>query len=381
MKKVFIVSFVLLVVVLIFLGIYNFAFKKKSPVVEGLPSQNEIPDKISLFDFGKDKIYPLADEPVISPVLSEDNKNIIYYSRTSGNVWKISLDGKEKEIISEDNLAGLVDVLWSPNKNKVISKFSKNGENTFYFYDYKTETGTELKSGIDDVVWTSLGNKIVYKYFDSRTKKRTLNIAESDGSNWKELAVIPYRNVSVESIPKTSLISFWNAPDAFLETSFQTVSIAGGEIKTLFSGKFGADYLWAPDGGKVLASFSNLKGGSKITLGVFNSNGGEYKNFGIPTLVSKSVWGKNSKVVYYALPGSIPESSVMPNDYQENKLATQDTFWKVDVNTGKQERVIELSELEDVGENFDAIGLFLSSDEDILFFTNKTDGKLYGINL
>ncbi|HDH07792.1 MAG TPA: hypothetical protein ENG89_02130, partial [Candidatus Moranbacteria bacterium] len=233
MKKVFIISSVLLIIVLVFLGIYNFAFKKKSPVVEDSSSRKEASDRISLFDFGKDKIYSLTDEPVISPVLSEGSKNIIYYSHINGNVWKISLDGKEKEIISEDNLTGLVDVFWSPNKNKAISKFSKNGEDTFYFYDYKTKDGTKLKGGIDDIAWTSLGDKIVYKYFDSRTKKRTLNIAEPDGSNWKELTDIPYRNVSVAFIPKTSLISFWNAPDAFLETSFQSISVAGGEIKAL----------------------------------------------------------------------------------------------------------------------------------------------------
>jgi hypothetical protein len=68
----------------------------------------------------------------------------------------------------------------------------------------------------------------------------------------------------------------------------------------------------------------------------------------------------------------------MPNDYQEKKFTTIDTFWKINVANGKKDRIAELS---DIKSDYDAANLFLSSGEDTLFFVNRIDGKLYGISL
>lgn len=386
MKKVFIVSSILLFVVLIFLGIYNLAFKKNSPP-EAEPVSNNQKEKVlnDLFSDSKkqdsrqeEKIYPVAGEPVIYPTLDKDLKNILYYSKNNGSVYKISPDGAKQETVAENNLEGLVNVLWSPDKNKVITKFQKDGRNEFYFYSYETKSGTRLPDGMDAVSWTNLGDKIIYKQFNFVTKKRTLNISDPDGSNSKKLADLSYRDIGISQIPQSSLVSFWNAPDSFEKTSLNTVGIAGGKIQTLFSEKYGADYLWSPNGNKVLISSADSKGGSKMALGIANGNGGEYQNLDIPTLVSKTVWSKNNKIIYYALPSLSFESITMPNDYNEGKITSRDSFWKMDITTGKKERLIELN---DIKNELDAANLFLSAEEDILFFVNKIDGKLYGIDI
>jgi len=75
---------------------------------------------------------------------------------------------------------------------------------------------------------------------------------------------------------------------------------------------------------------------------------------------------------------SIPENSILPNEYDSKKFTTTDTFWKVDIATGKKTRLIELKEMSDT---FDAANLFLSSEETMLFFINRKDDKLYRIKL
>jgi len=67
----------------------------------------------------------------------------------------------------------------------------------------------------------------------------------------------------------------------------------------------------------------------------------------------------------------------LPNDWQEGKISTVDTFWKIDVGSGKKERLVDP---EKISGSFDAINLFLSPDAKTLFFTNKADGKLYKLN-
>lgn len=387
MKKIFIISLVLLFLILVFLGIYYFAFRDETPklkkVTEDEKASVSTTDTDTTTSFQsteseQGKITALTNEAVISPVLSSDRKNILYYLKDSGNVFQITTEGKQRKIISEEKLNELKDVLWSPDRTKVISVFEREGKTEFYSYDYTTNEGVKLRSGIDSISWANSGNRILYKYYDSESDTRSINIADPDGSNWSKLADTSHRYVKVKSIPQTSLVSFWNSPYSSEEAQLQTVGITGGEAKTIFAGKFGTDYLWSPDGTKSLVSFTEEKGGSKIMLATINSDGGGYQSLNIPTLVSKCAWSKDNKTVYYALPSSISEGAVMPNDYLNNKITTRDTFWKVDTATGKQERIVELEEMEG---SYDATNLFLDSSESALFFVNRLDGKLYRIEL
>jgi len=98
-----------------------------------------------------------------------------------------------------------------------------------------------------------------------------------------------------------------------------------------------------------------------------------------PTFASKCVWSQiNLQTLYCSLPGNLPASAVLPNDWQEGKFLTTDTFWKIDTLSGKKERLLDPQK---IGGSFDATNLFLSTDEKSLFFKNKSDGKLYKLSL
>ena len=115
-----------------------------------------------------------------------------------------------------------------------------------------------------------------------------------------------------------------------------------------------------------------------MELGVMNANGGEYKSLGIPTFITKCVWAADEKTIYYALPGGIPDNSVLPNDYKGNKFQTTDTFWKINIKTGEKTRLIETK---DITEQYDASQIFINKSESLLFFVNKLNGKLYKVSL
>ena len=388
-KKIFIISSVLLSAVLFFLGIYNISFKKdKASTQTGTKTSqnNNSGESQSAIDKtgkltgikNKDKIYSLSDEAVIGPISVDSGDSVEYYSKASGNVFKISSSGEGKETINDRNLPGLEKILWSSDTSKVIARFNNNGRIQYSTYDYSEKRGYTLSDGVEYATWNNLGDQIFYKYFDAKSKKRSLNIADFDGKNWKKIADVNFNNAFISVIPQSSFVSFWNVPNTFEETSLNVVSTVGGEVRKIFSGRFGADYLWSPDGSKALVSFADSRGGSKTSLGVINNNGGEFQNLNIPTFVSKCAWSKDNKVIYYALPTFSSENSVLPNDYQSGKVSTKDTFWKMDITSGKAERVAEIA---DIKEAYDATSLFLNPSEDILFFINKINGRLYGINL
>ena len=286
-------------------------------------------------------------------------------------------DGAKKEQITTVKVLGLKNALWSADHNKVLTTIQKEEQNSFYFYDHQAQTGSLLKNGLDTVVWDNLGTKIFYKYFNSISKERTLNISNPDGSDWQKIADITAKNLNIAPVPSTSLISYWNSPNAIEETQLQVISITGGEAKTILSGKYGADYLWSPDGSKAIVSSLPNKDTKTVLLGVVTIDG-KYQELNIPTLVSKCAWSLDNKTIYYALPGGIPAGVVMPNDYQENKFNTEDTFWKMDITTGEKERIIETA---DIKGKYDSSNMFLSATEDALYFVNKIDQKLYRLEL
>jgi hypothetical protein len=373
-KKIFITSSILFAIMLIFLGVYNLSFKKDTPQAQPAdnPAAPASPPQVETA-----KITPVSDEAVLSPILDAATSKIKYYSKLTGKVYSIDLDGTNKKTVSDKNLPGLTDVLWSPDGSKVITKFSQDTGNKFFYYDYATNVGVQLKDNLDTIIWQS-NSKIFYKYYDPKSSERTLNIADPNGSNWVKIADLNYKNVSIAPIPRTSLVSFWNSPDASDETDFESSSVLGGASTPILKGYFGADYLWNSSGSTVLASHADQKNGSQIQLALMNDRGGEFKNLDIATFISKSIWSKDNKTIYYALPGSLPSNSILPNDYLANKFNTADSFWKINTLTGEKTRIVDAAKSIS---GIDATNLFLNADESMLFFVNRLDGKLYRVNL
>lgn len=372
-KKIFLGSTIIFLAALLFWGAYNLSFKKTISSTIEAPDQTNNTSEEVLEDNGR--ISRLTDDGALAFILSEEGTSIFYYAK-NGQVFEVDLTGKNKKSISETILPGLKDVSWSPNKSIVLSEF-RNGENKkFSFFDYLEKKGGSLSQNIRSVIWQN-NERILYAYQDSPSKSG-LFVSNFNGSDWKKLTDLENPEQKISLVPRSGLFSFWNNPDGNVETKFFSVSPLSPEKNLLFSGKFGADYLWSPKGNKVLVSYSNGQGGRKIKLGIMGPKGDNFQELGIPTFVSKCAWSKDGETVYYALPGSIPDNVVLPNDYNNGKVLTADTFWKINLKDGKRTRLLEVSEIE---KEVDADKLLLSEDESLLFFINRRDENLYKIAL
>lgn len=379
MKKVFYFSVGLLFLVLIFLGAYNFAFKNN---VNDPTVTSEVKVQTQENPFTKNapissSIVSPINESILGAGITPDGA-IVYYSLDDRSLKKATVEGKDKTILLSNFPGTPARIVWSLKKDKVLLFLKQDdGNMLWHFADLTTKTLVPLKPEMSRIVWNNLGDKIFYQYTDPKNGGRTLNISNPDGTDWKILTAINSDSF-IASIPRSTAVSFWNKPTALEKTSFESISLTGENHKILLTEKYGADYLWSPNGERVLVSSSVEKGGNAILLSSMNSAGGELQSLSIPTLISKVIWSKDNKTLYYALPGSIPENAMLPNDYFEKPLTTKDTFWKVDTTTGKQTRLVDLK---DITATFDSIDLFLSPDEDILFFTERATRRLYRIDL
>lgn len=385
MKKFFIVMAVLFGVLLLFFLIYNFLFKN-NPLEGKVPNVAVIPNTSEV---NTSKPESVADDQKIAAVTESEGLAPFFDAKDRALLYLVPDEKALKETFLATGLPKTVttfpfvprDIVWSPDGGKALVKKS----DTEWALLTRQSAGTSsepmvsvLKSGIESPTWTSLGDRIVYKYFDPETKKRTLNVANPDGSDWEVIGETPFQFLEMRPVPKSSTVAVWNRGNAFERTLLSILPIVGGEMKEIFSANYGADYLFAPSGARILVSDSIEKGSSNMSLALLNDQGGGYTNLFAPSFVGKAVWSKNSRFVYYALPGSIPAGSILPNDYYRKPILTADTFWKVDVETGEKSRIVDPN---DIDQNYDAEDLVLDADEAILFFCNRHDGRIYRINL
>ena len=325
-------------------------------------------------DIGVGKITQLSDIAVIAPIIDDSGTKLKYYDTENKIFWQISFDGSFKKKISNEDFIDLSFILWAPSKKKAIIKMNRE------YYSYSHEEGTkQLKSGVGYLNWANIGDKIIYTFLDKKTNEVSLNIANADGSNWKKIIDLSNKNIAISAVPQSSLVSYWIKPSFHSANSqLKAVNISGGEVKIITKNeRVGADYLWSPNGNKVLISYS-VGGGASMLLEVEDVDNNKIKNLNIPAFISKCIWAKNSRDIYCALPLGIPNESVLPDDYQQRKFFSKDTFWKIDTVTGKRDRLVEL---ENMNSEYDATNLILSPNEDILFFTDRKTGKLYRITL
>ena len=380
MKTFFYISLSLFILTLIFFGVYHFAYRnnpldpKTGANDTNAPAENNFTNK------------PASSAPIskIEAVIKEKNigaialneKELAYFSTEGRSLKKLSLENQESSILI-DRLPGTpVEAIWSNNRNQSLALLENNGLR-WHLLTLSSGSILPLKENLKYPTFSHLGDKIFYQY-TTASGTASINISNPDGSDWKELVALATKNVFTAPIPKSSDVSFWNRPNGLEKSLFQATSFSGSNTRTLLSDRFGGDYLWSPDGEKVLVSSTQEKGTSKITLATINKNGGEFRSLVIPTIVSKAAWSLDGKILYYALPGSLPDNVVLPNDYFSKKLLTTDTFWKLDFETGKRDRLMEGS---DIGIEFDSTDLFLSAKGDVLYFLNRRDGKTYRVPL
>jgi len=378
-KKIFYFSLSLFVFCLIIFGAYNFAFKNNvnNPIAD--PSKiEEKSDSLFRPLPGEEKIANILNEAILGASISEDGA-LYYYSLDEETLKKSTLEGRDKTVLMSNLPGEVTRILWSPKHDRaLISLKQTSGGTLWYLAGILTKTLVPLKPEMSRLSWDNLGERIFYQYTTQETGQRTLNSARPDGAEWKLITDLGESDFYLSPVPKSSRLSFWNRPNARDASTLETVSTVGENRRRLTSGLYGGDYTWSPNGDILLGSGREQITGAPFSLFRLDERDGSRQSFALPTIIAKTAWSKNNKDLYYALPGGLPETAALPDDYYSKPLYTKDTFWKMDVTTGKKTRIIDLKES---AGSFDSTDLILSPNEDALFFTDRVSKKLYRIEL
>jgi len=362
LKKILIILIILLIITLGVLAIYNFFIK------ENLES-DELNNKTTN-EYSDSRIKQISEEPVIGHILN--NQKVRYYLINNGNVFESDFDGSDKTRLSSNNLPGLIKVLWSKNKDKVITIFEKDYLLEKYLYDYNTDISELLDYKMRWIAWSPTQEKIAYQYYDSQTDNNNISISNPDGSEWNNILSTRMKNLIVEW-PDKDKITIRTKPSGLAQSVIYAIDLSNNNLEKIIKETYGLTALWSPLGDKLLISETNSQGGN-LKLKLADLNEQIIKELTFTTLPEKCVWSQDNRTIFCAVPKNISISAVLPDDYYKEEISFSDEIWRINLET---EDIVEIKDDSD----YNAKELLLSPLEDYLLFINQKDGLLYSLEL
>lgn len=373
-KKFLIISVsALLILIISSLVVYNFFFKEKA--LEPKPEEPFKEETIEPKQPGQ-KITILSQEKVLSPALDAAGKKIKYYLKNNGNIYSVNFDSSDLTRVSAANLAGLLKILWSPDKEKVIGFFQEGEKVKKYLHNYSLGQSTLLNEKINQITFSPDGQKVAVQYFDEISKASIISLANPDGSDWQNIFQTRLKDLILEW-PLIDKLSIKTPASGLVEGLVLTLIPQTGEFKRVLSGLYGLNIKWSSWGNKILYSATDERG-KGLKLYLVDHNGENKKELGLNTLVEKCVFSQDNRTLFCALPKKLSDNATLPDDYYKGLITTSDSFWKINLETDEKNLI---SEPEEMGRTYDATELFLSPKEDYLFFINRKDGFLYSLKI
>ena len=365
-KKIFIIILVLFLLTSGTLVVYNFFLKDKEA-----PAQRESTfpeEELNL------KINVISQEKIFAPSLGEDNKTIKYYLEGNGRVSSSAFDGDDPQAITENDLPGLSDIIWSPDRKKVIGIFSSITPKK-YFYDYQTKKSVLLNQSIKSIAWAPSSGKIVYHYETADGQYNNISVSNPDGSNWRAVFQTRLTDLIV-AWPAADKIYIFDKPSGLTKSSLFAIDPDSGNFAKILSELYGFSVVWSPDGQKMIYQTTD-QNGKDLKLYVAYTDGSQQKELPLKTLAEKCVWSLDSQTIFCAVPQQISEFAVWPDDYSLARVSVSDDFYILNTSSLVKTKIAG----SDTSQSFDAQNLILAPLGDYLFFVNRKNGLLYNIKL
>ncbi|MCL5667201.1 MAG: hypothetical protein M1383_05540 [Patescibacteria group bacterium] len=312
----------------------------------------------------------LTDEQVVSPALFYDGTGVTYFDK-QGQLYQANFDesGSQLQLTRKRTLnvplkSGIDKILWPSQGDDFIAESVGSSENkTWSLYDANAGVYKDLPSQVESLDWMPEGDKILFIWLDNG--KATLNIGNPDTTGWKEISEMWEQDDEIKISPDGQSILYYRTGNTGVNNSIVMTTPDGKLWQDMVKAGYNFGVLWSPDSKKFLFNKRD-----RVTLQdqlwSYDIMTGETRNLGLFTTVDKAVWSKDGNTIYAAVP--------MSGTAGADSFST-DEFIKFDTTTSEKKEYFSDST------SMDGDNLFLSANEDKLFFRNAQDGGLYYLDL
>lgn len=302
---------------------------------------------------------------------SEIVPSIRFVERKNGHLYKMFLDTKTKEKISNSTIPSIYEALFDNTGKTVIYRYLSGDKTISSFMATLGATkGEFLPQNISDLSVSKDKNNFFYLV---ENNDEVVGYTGLFGSTKRDV---------VFNHPFTEWLSSWDSnkniyittrPSYLADGSIFILNTVNKTISKIFGGVLGLTTQISPKGSSVLYSTSTNTGPK---LGVFNIKEHAVKDLDTYGLPEKCVWSNDNINVYCAVPNTIIGNEY-PDSWYQGLVSFDDFFIKINTITG--DKITFANSIKETP--VDGTYLFLDKNEDNLFFINKKDLTLWGFNL
>ena len=307
---------------------------------------------------------------------------LLFVERATGNVFFYDIGTRVARRITNTTIPGVHEVIWG--KDRVILRYLDENDVIKSWSGALTVTMIEKGSaerleGVflpDDIAAMTVSpNKDQIFYITADGTIAVGTTANLVGEKKRDIL----DHALIEWIPQ------WMTDRSLLLTTKASGGISGfsfylstiGVFEKIVGPFHGLIALASPENVSIVYATSEKNAPPKLSL--FNQKSGASSALSFATFPEKCVWSvREEGILFCAVPDAFPAVRY-PDSWYQGVVSFSDTIWKIDTEKGKAD---ELSFPEDdIGKSIDATNLFLNSDENYLFFTNKKDSTLWSLKL
>ncbi len=320
---------------------------------------------------------PVAPETEFIPILR-------YVDMATGNIYQTFLDQIDERKFSDTTIPNVHEAFFGDNGNSVIMRYLKPDGRTISTFAGSfpkaviggdSSSGNEIKGSflpenITNLV-TSFDQSQIFYLFN--TKDVAVGIT---GSPTGENKVQVFDSGFTEWLPE------WPNPNMITVTTKASYAAPGymyainplkKDFKKVMGDIRGLTTLTSPDGRKVL--YSN----NTMSINIYDIASLSTQSVSIRTLAEKCVWSYDSSNIYCAVPKDGISGSQYPDTWYQGEISFSDDIWKINVESNTATKIFDPAL--QAGEQIDATKLSLNKNGDYLFFVNKIDSYLWGLEL
>lgn len=301
----------------------------------------------------------------------EQAPSVRYVEKMNGHIYKMFLDTKTKEKISNSTIPSIYEAFFNKTAQTVIYRYLSTDKIISSFVaTLGALKGEFLPQNISDMSISQDKTKFFYLTENSNGVTGTIG---TFGEIKRDI---------VFTSPFTEWLSQWDNNQRVFLTTKPSYSVNGSifslnttnkTISKIFGGVAGLTTLINPSGSLVLYSTSTETGPK---LGVFDIEKHLTKDLNTYALPEKCVWSSDNINIYCAVPNSITGNQY-PDYWYQGLISFDDYFVKINTATGDKTTIIN-----SINETaIDGTYLFLDKTESLLFFINKKDSTLWSLNI
>lgn len=345
-----------------------------------LPNVNasDLPDKVA--KGGYTSTSPVTTNPVLAPTLGPNEQDLVYYDAAEDKFYRRSQDGRSRTLLSDESFPEVESVAWAPSGDKAVISFPDDSK---IYYDFSTQTKATLPKELNDISFSDQGTKIASKFVGDTAEDTWLTISNPDGTGAEILERLGENadEVDVNWSPNQQVVATYHHGTSLDTEEVIFLGAEGENFPSVNVPGRGFEGIWSSDGREMLYSVYASETRNVPQIYFMEASG---ENFGtnhrtlaLETWADKCTFSLSGTSVYCAVPTFLPANSGL-----ERSLAAgiPDDIYRIDLVNGRAEKIASPVDHRGLA-NITTAQLLVSPAEDILYFTDAADGKVYTLNL